>query len=353
MTGLKKLLMWKAASGGGTAPQTETLSGSLVTFETTKARPLTQCRVDFLPKQSGSGDPSPENVRPISGWDGCTVYRTGVNVFDGELEQGKLDNSGQKAESTANIRSKNYISVVSGKAYRVVYTVTSVGTANMKLYRYNKNKEFLDSSWVSGNSTIITPSNDVRYYRFYMDTAYSSSLYRDIAINRSDTATSYEPYTGTSYPVTWQSAGTVYGGYVDLVMGVLVAEYVGYTLDGTEYWSNSQSGNLYRGVLVPSSSGLEVGKGNGTIYASYAKSSSSSSAWNIFIGSTGNILLYLPTEIDNANALKQYIAEHPLQVAYQLATPITYTLTQQQITTLIGTNNIWSDAGDVTVTYTK
>ena len=41
------------------------------------------------------------------------------------------------------------------------------------------------------------------------------------------------------------------------------------------------------------------------------------------------------------------------EISYQLATPITYTLTPQQINTLIGTNNIWSDAGDVTVTYTK
>ena len=39
------------------------------------------------------------------------------------------------------------------------------------------------------------------------------------------------------------------------------------------------------------------------------------------------------------------------QVVYELATPITYTLTPQEIRTLLGTNNIWADTGDVTVGY--
>ena len=39
------------------------------------------------------------------------------------------------------------------------------------------------------------------------------------------------------------------------------------------------------------------------------------------------------------------------QVVYELATPITYALTPQEISTFLGTNNIWADTGDTTVTY--
>ena len=34
---------------------------------------LEKLNVEFLPKQAGNGDPSPDNVRPISGWDGLKV----------------------------------------------------------------------------------------------------------------------------------------------------------------------------------------------------------------------------------------------------------------------------------------
>jgi len=39
------------------------------------------------------------------------------------------------------------------------------------------------------------------------------------------------------------------------------------------------------------------------------------------------------------------------QVVYQLSTPITYTLTPQEIRTLLGENNLWADTGDTTVEY--
>ena len=39
------------------------------------------------------------------------------------------------------------------------------------------------------------------------------------------------------------------------------------------------------------------------------------------------------------------------QVVYELATPQTYTLTPTEVTLLLGTNNVWSDTGDTTLTY--
>ena len=49
-------------------------SGDIVSFEDgANGMPLKSCVVSIDPVQTGSGDPAPDNVRPISGWTGCTV----------------------------------------------------------------------------------------------------------------------------------------------------------------------------------------------------------------------------------------------------------------------------------------
>ena len=48
---------------------------------------------------------------------------------------------------------------------------------------------------------------------------------------------------------------------------------------------------------------------------------------------------------------KTYLSTNPLQVVYPLATPQTYQLTPQQIQTLVGTNNVWSEDGAIEDEY--
>lgn len=59
----------------------EATPGASVTFMTADAAPLKSLKVAIVPTQSGSGDPSPDNVRPISGSTKCTVQvGDGVNT---------------------------------------------------------------------------------------------------------------------------------------------------------------------------------------------------------------------------------------------------------------------------------
>ena len=55
-------------------PRLETASGQLLTWRSPGVLPFEALRVDFYPVQAGSGDPSPDNVRPISGWTGLDVH---------------------------------------------------------------------------------------------------------------------------------------------------------------------------------------------------------------------------------------------------------------------------------------
>lgn len=56
-------------------------------------------------------------------------------------------------------------------------------------------------------------------------------------------------------------------------------------------------------------------------------------------------------EINTVASLKSFLSEHNLQVVYPI-TPRTYHFDNiGQLYTYLGTNNVWVDSGDVTVTY--
>lgn len=83
------------------SPHLSHAEGAVATFSDGTDLPLKSLVVDIEPLQSGTGDPSPTNIRPISGWDavgvhngntvvttislGRTVYGGTLNVLTGEL----------------------------------------------------------------------------------------------------------------------------------------------------------------------------------------------------------------------------------------------------------------------------
>lgn len=59
---------------------THTVKGPIASFRSADKTPIESLKLHFLPKQEGSGDPSPSNIRPITGWTGCNAYKTGKNM---------------------------------------------------------------------------------------------------------------------------------------------------------------------------------------------------------------------------------------------------------------------------------
>jgi hypothetical protein len=51
-----------------------TASGAIATFDTSLALPLQDCKIAINAVQSGSGTPSPDNVRPITGFTGANIH---------------------------------------------------------------------------------------------------------------------------------------------------------------------------------------------------------------------------------------------------------------------------------------
>lgn len=54
-------------------PHLASASGSIASFQTDMRANLEEIKIHFNPVQSGTGTPSPTNVRPITGWTGCDI----------------------------------------------------------------------------------------------------------------------------------------------------------------------------------------------------------------------------------------------------------------------------------------
>ena len=61
-------------------PHIKSLSGNALSFRTDVPYTLKECKIHFTPKQEGTGTPSPENVRPITGWDGITITHNDITT---------------------------------------------------------------------------------------------------------------------------------------------------------------------------------------------------------------------------------------------------------------------------------
>lgn len=311
----------------GKAPAVfSTATGSIASFDNgADDMPLKSCVVSFGPIQEGEGDPSPENVRPISGRTVVSVARTGKNLLGG-LPLGEAivntvnrpqsayfgeDEAGKFVAVTAGtaITNKNFTSTVKFKE-NTRYTIILKATKKMD----GQTASNIQVRYTDGSATSITindSSTTVPTTVFTsainktiknLETAYYSGItyiyYENCGIFEGvATEADYEPYKGSTYSVNWETeAGTVYGGYVDVVSGKLVvdraniASYNGETLTST--WISDR--DVYAEGTAPT---------------------------------TG------------------------AQVVYKLAEPIEYQLAPQEIRTLLGENNIWSVAGDVSVDY--
>jgi hypothetical protein len=143
----------------------------------------------------------------------------------------------------------------------------------------------------------------------------------------------------------------VFGGYVDLVSGSLVVDKVSTLLNGSESWEyGSGSKRFYMNKYDME----EVNHYDGN--ADWLDTLEGFDGFGIRFG-YGNKIIYLCGLVDNIYEIndlatfKTYLASHNLQICYPLANPLTYQLTSQQINTLVGVNNVWSEQGDIELSY--
>lgn len=355
-------------------PHLEEASGSVAQFNTDLRTKLKDGRIYFSPVQEGEGTPSPENVRPISGWDGITITRCGKNLFN--LASGK---SGRYTNQNGTWVFENSIGWFSTELIRIkpntLYTVfggSPLTTIIAYINVYNENMERTNYSTIK---PYITTTSDAKYLSVHSST--TSDFYKNLntimICEGSDIPDSYEAYNGEQATITFPQ--TIYGGYVDLKNGEVVETHehclltevnsealIEHYNDDTTVFFRCNSSSLYSGngsydvddlkcdtlnslnigIQIPSSKYINSIGGRYKNKSRFALRMLKS----IFDITEDDTLTTMKTKIS------AYLADNPIGVSYKLATPIHHSLTIPEILTLRGTNTLWSNGnGNLQVTY--
>lgn len=323
-------------------------SGSIAHFEDGSESDAVDVIAYINPVQSGSGDPSPTNVRPITGFTGMNITGTGANIWDEETELGGISSSDGSEYSASNaIRAKNYIPVIAGKQYYFLCPV------NVTRCFYDENKQWISTGY-SGNIVLTVPSNAC-YFRFSLPSTYGTTYNHDISINYPSTDHDYHAYNPDSdiYPITFPTeAGTVYGGYVDPVKGKLVVDRASVDL-GTLTWDyNSSDKRIYSRINGWKEYTVSQ-VANAICSQYYSVSRNDLSSFDKCFSISTNVTSFINIRDTAYSDATTFIAAMDgVQLVYELATPITYDITPTQIALLLGVNNVWNDCnGDTSVTY--
>lgn len=197
---LRKLLVLQ-----GGAPLNEyEIEGNPVAFNTNVAKPLSGFTIPFLPVQSGTGDPSPENIRPITGWTGLTAYRTGKNLLIG-IETGEINRTTGEEESGSSTTRRNvgFVPVEPGQTY-TLGTFASAG--DIRFFEYGSDKAYLGNTiHVSVLNATHTVGANTHFIRFQGSKDRFGGA--DIQLEKGAIHTQYEAYQGNSYPVVFPAQG--------------------------------------------------------------------------------------------------------------------------------------------------
>ena len=308
-------------------------------------------KATWEPVQEGSGEPSPENIRPIKGRDSVAVTRCGENLLNPSLFQ---NNKYQNFNAATN-----YYEISNSSNYWISgIQPCSPNTT----YRFNKNAEggcFYDEKKkknVIGTAgfdfTFKTPAKCAYYCVNFSSgsTPYGTPV---IATVSESAPTAYTPYTGQTATLTLPR--TIYGGTVDAVTGEGLGMWKLLTLDGTEPWNAVGSGDTLYFQCTSISIGTRALSRDDYCTTFPIASVSGSNTVQGVNGWKTSLYLRWSTFADVA-ALKSYLAAQyaagtPVQVCYKLETPTPFTATgAQPLSALAGANTVLTDADSETVT---
>lgn len=326
------------------------------------------CKVSWEPTQEGTGDPSPDNIRPIHGRDSVTVERCGENLLN-IAPFTKLTEQGITYEYVANGGihiSGTALTSVTSPMFSVWYLPPGkyygadsgerIGTS-IVVHRNGRNV------WLSAKGTFAILAGDViKFWCLSVNSGKTvdKTLYPYI-FPGTTAPTTYTPYTGQTATLTLPH--TIYGGTVDVVRGSGEKAWNEIALIDTYGWYAST--NQYRTfycVNIKNITRTTVENGG---YAknwkcthfkseaySYAQSGDRDNTVS-FQSDKETLVITFPGSIDELKSYlaAQYAAGTPVQIAYKLAEPVPFTATgAQPISALSGANTVITDADSVTVT---
>lgn len=209
-------------------------SGSIVTFDcpTSITTGISEVTSEIVAVQAGSGDPSPTNVRPITGWSEVNVYDSGKNLFD--ISTSRYIYARVQSGNTLYIQQNSNTTITLYIAYTDGTSTSSVSLPSNTKVTFNVEhnvkemalSETIYNYLVSNNKNMMVSLQDFDSIEAYSGTTYTTALKdgqgnpmvcyggqltNDNGVQRLELTHGYiASYNGETLPSTWISDRDVY-----------------------------------------------------------------------------------------------------------------------------------------------
>lgn len=330
-------------------------SGSTVTISDGIDGHALDITASWTPTQAGSGDPSPENIRAISGRNGIAIQQSGQNLLNPALFPDRKVSYGITwtrrdgvVFANGTTAATSYYNSESFMLAPGTYTICAMESYRMSVLR-------------KSDDQTIAASTIGQYVSFTLEEVTNVSVF--LACNGAHDNTSgipciilgAKPIDGIPFSGTTRTLAlpeTIYGGSVDATTGEGMKTWDLITLDGTEAWVYNGP-YIYLNKIVSAAADLEASRGvcSHFVYLyRYGEDCLFITGRELFIGQKLSDKYTLDTWKSYLAAQKA--AGTPVTIAYKLASPTTFTATgAKAITAKSGVNTVFSDAGNVKVKY--
>lgn len=308
------------------------------------------------------------NICPITGFDTVNITRTGKNLIHGWGQIGLTS-------KTNLIR----VSFETGCCYTLSLNSDTLIPKSM-VYYYDENKIYIGRSigsqeWprtiypssnisTDGHGTLI--ENGVKYIQFVGYSGVPSPQTAELLdslfqIELGENVTDYEEPKSKDISIGLLSitGSTLYGGTVTVNedgSGTVAVDRAMITFNGSEtlLGVGSNDHRAWRYILPAKAikRNTDSTKSSHFMYSLATAYGSLNKGEYMFVSSGENMAMCIPgyTAIEiTADDVKKYLSDQyaagmPVQITYSVE-PITYQLSTSELTTLLGTNHVWTDSG--------
>ncbi len=392
-----RLEAYLAEWSGEPSEQWKTVTGSLIHITDALASPVNALSVSIAPVQdlhgydnpwpAGGGVnllPHPAQTTKTAGTTTCTTDGNGNYHFTAVSDSGSRTfifdlpspfvmpensylhymNNSTNNGVTISFRDNNGTAIGSGMSFSAKNRILKIASniVGQTVYKIGVYKAAATTDADITFSPMICADDTVRPFAPYSNICPISGWDSVNVWVKPTHDTSADPTASITFPTP---PGTVYGGTLDVITGVLTVDKVLLTFSGgatSEGIYGDDNAELYR-LEIPNYNTTKIVRAQSTtsvgrLSSNYFKFISTTSAAKMkdaeIRTQAANTPQYLYFRWDSAtdvSAINAAFANTALQVIAELQSPQTYQLTPQEVSTLLGENNIWADTGDTTVTY--
>lgn len=356
-------------------------SGDIATFVDGSDNPLKELKISIEAVQSGSGDPSPTNVRPITGFSAVDIGDISdtekVQYFKGLLDGtygfvdlSTLSWSSQYSSYRTGLFNANVSGIETNAEMLCNKYVTGAGSNSSSSFGYWNDKTIHKWTSASAAERIYIVDEDYTTATEFEQSLTGVYLIYELATPTTPTITPTEFNTlvsafglqGWLVQIAMPAeAGTVYGGTLDVLTGKLTVTHKAVDM-GDLTWSKYPTGDypyFYTTLDNFDYTKTEVVL-NCSTYKAIAGMTGASFRGSDYDLQICNITNQSAThnvgvQDSNYTDVSTFItAVTGQKLVYKLATPIEYDLTPTEIRSLLGLNNVFADCGAVTeLKYTR